>query len=146
MKGIKYLIFGLIITTVFGCTKDLEKVVEETYADGSPKTVRYFREEGRNKVLAIEEFYYPDGKIRMMGEYKNDKKDGHWISYYDNGNKWSEGYYANGINEGKTTTWHENGQKYYQGYYKKGERSGTWKFWDDKGKFVKEINYGTYQE
>ena len=146
MKKLNCLFLGLLIALFSGCTKDLEKEVVDTYADGTPKTIRYFRQEGNIKVLAVEEYFYPDGKLRMMGEFKNDKKNGHWISYYDNSNKWSEGFYVDGINEGKTTTWHENGQKYYEGYYKKGERAGTWKFWDEKGIFVKEIEYPPYEE
>ena len=146
MNKLTYLILGLVIGIFTGCTKGLEREVAETYADGTPKTVRYFKQEGKNKILAIEEYFYPDGQLRMTGEFKNNKKEGHWISYYDNGNKWSEGFYKAGINEGKTTTWHENGEKYYEGYYKKGERAGTWKFWDDKGIFVKEIEYPPYVE
>ena len=146
MKKLSYLFLGLLITVFNGCTKDLIREVSETYADGTPKTVKFFRQEGENRILAIEEYYYPDGKLRMMGEFKNGKKEGHWISYYNNENKWSEGFYKDGINDGKTTTWHENGEKYYEGYYKKGERAGTWKFWDEKGIFVKEIEYPPYEE
>ena len=61
MKNLKYLAFVFLIGVFFGCTKDLEKEVVETYADGTPKTVRYFRLEGKAKILAIEEYFYPDG-------------------------------------------------------------------------------------
>ncbi len=146
MKKLNCLFLGFLMTMFFGCTKDLVKEVAETYADGTPKTVQYFRQEGGNKILAIEEYYYPNGQLRMTGEFKNAKKEGHWISYYDNGNKWSEGFYKDGINEGKTTTWHQNGKKYYEGYYKKGGRAGIWKFWDEQGIFVKDIEYAPYKE
>ncbi len=136
-----YVIAALMIIQLFGCASGLEEIVAETYSDGSPKVVKYYAGEGRNKTMVKEATYYPDGQVRLEGEYKNGKKDGHWVSYYENGHKWSEGYYTNGINNGETTTWHENGEVYYTGFYDHGHRSGTWKFYDEKGDFIKEINY-----
>lgn len=144
MKNTMLLIITLISLNFLGCTPGLEEVVSESYADGTPKVVKYFSGEGKSKTMVKEAFYYPDGQVRMVGEYKEGAKHGHWISYYNNGNKWSEGFYNEGINDGKTTTWHENGQKYYEGAYKNGERSGTWKFWDENGEFLKEINYDSF--
>ena len=139
-------LFVVLIVFIAGCNADLDKIIVETYADGTPKVVRFYKGEGVDKALVKEEFFYPDGQIRMEGEYKNGMKNGRWISYYNNGNRWSEGYYKKNINEGKTITWHENGQKYYQGYYKNGERKGKWKFWDENGKLIKEIDYGKIDE
>lgn len=141
-----YSVLSLIIVVLVGCASGLEEIVAETYADGTPKVVKYYDGEGRDKTMVKEAFYYPDGQIRMEGEYRNGKKHGHWISYYNNGNKWSEGYYEDGINHGKTNTWHENGKKYYTGYYDQGKRAGTWKFWDENGEFIKEINYEAFND
>lgn len=137
-------IITLITMHLVSCAPGLEEVVTETYADGTPKTVKYFDGAGKSKTMVKEAFFYPDGQLRMMGEYKEGAKHGHWISYYNNGNKWSEGFYNEGINDGKTTTWHENGQKYYEGAFKNGERAGIWKFWDENGDFIKEINYDAF--
>ena len=134
-----------LITLLFSCAAGLEEIVVEAYADGTPKVVRYYKGKGSEKTMIKEAYFYPDGAIRMEGEFKNSKKDGRWISYYQDGKKWSEGYYKEGINEGKTITWHETGEKYYQGSYSNGQRSGVWKFWDKDGVFLKEINYGKLQ-
>jgi antitoxin component YwqK of YwqJK toxin-antitoxin module len=126
---------------LFGCAPVLEESIVETYADGTPKVVKYFTGEGVAKMMVKEAFFYPDGSLRMEGEYMEGLKHGRWISFYNNGNTWSEGFYELGVNHGKTTTWHENGQKYYEGYYNEGKRSGVWIFWDESGELLKEINY-----
>jgi antitoxin component YwqK of YwqJK toxin-antitoxin module len=131
----------MLTAIIWGCSPVLEEAIVETYADGTPKVVKYFTGEGREKAMVKEAFFYPDGSLRMEGEYKEGLKHGRWVSFYNNGNNWSEGYYQLGINHGKTITWHENGKKYYEGFYQEGKRSGVWKFWDENGVFIKEINY-----
>ena len=135
----------LLSMSFFGCGPGLEEVVVKSYDDGTPKVVKYYKGEGKKKTMVKEAFFYPDGTVRIEGEYLHGVKHGRWVSYYEDGTKWSEGYYADGINDGATRTWHENGKKYYEGFYKKGERSGTWKFWDEDGEFIKEIDYGPYE-
>ena len=139
--NVMILIMGLVL---FGCSSGLEKVVTDSYDDGTPKVVKYYKGKGSSKTLVKEAYFYPDGTLRMEGEYKFGIKNGKWTSYYKDGTKWSEGYYTDGINNGPTNTWYENGQLYYQGYYKNGERAGLWKFYDEKGNFLKEIDYGPY--
>ena len=135
----------LLSLVYFGCGPTLEEIIIESYEDGSPKVVRFYKGEGKEKTMVKETIFYQDGTARMEGEYLHGVKHGRWISYYGDGTKWSEGYYEDGINNGPTNTWHENGQQYYQGFYKNGERSGTWKFWAEDGEFVKEIDYGPYE-
>ncbi len=131
----------LLIIFFMGCSGNEDKKVVETYSDGSPKVIQYFSGVGVEKTMVREQIFYPDGQLRMDGEYKNGQKEGRWISYYNNGNPWSEGFYIGGKSEGKTTTWHENGKKYYEGFYKNNERSGKWTFWDEEGNLMKEIDY-----
>ncbi len=140
-----HILFTLALFALMNCAPGLEQVIAEKYADGTPKIVKYFKGDGKSKTMVKEAFYYPDGQLRMEGEFKEGAKDGRWISFYNNGNKWSEGFYTDGINNGRTTTWHENGQKYYEGEFDKGQRSGTWKFWDENGEFIKEINYSGFE-
>jgi antitoxin component YwqK of YwqJK toxin-antitoxin module len=144
MKNFMLLFFTLSIVAMISCAPGLEQVVAEKYANGTPKIIKYYKGEGRSKTMVKEAFYYPDGQVRMEGEYKEGSKHGRWVSFYQNGNKWSEGNYNEGTKDGKTITWHENGQKYYEGAYKNGERSGVWKFWDEDNEFIKEINYDAF--
>lgn len=136
------LIFAIFF---FGCGPHLDEVVIESYDDGTPKDVQYYKGEGKNKTMVKEAWFYPDGQLRIEGEFLHGVKNGLWISYYKDGTKWSEGYYKDGINDGLTITWFENGKKYYKGYYKNGDRAGVWKFWDEDGNFIKEIDYGPYE-
>lgn len=139
MKKIIFLISTLFIIT--SCIHKDKKVVEETYTDGSPKVEKYYRGEGADKEMVKEVKYYPNKQKQVEGEYKNDKRNGHWVYYYQNGNKWSEGSFADGLDDGKRTVYFENGNIRYIGFYDKGKKVDGWKFYDENGKLLKEINY-----
>ena len=55
--------------------------------------------------------YYPNGKIKEEGTYKDGEKDEKWTYWHENGQKKSEGTYKDGETDGLWTKWHENGQK-----------------------------------
>lgn len=46
-------------------------------------------------------FYDTNGNIEQHGFFKNDKREGNWISYTKNGEKKAIGYYENGKMNGK---------------------------------------------
>ncbi len=135
--------FVSIISSIllFTCSGKIEKVIVETYEDGNPKLVKFYRGENGHKEMIREITYYPSNQIRYEGAFSEGEKHGQWIYYYENGNKWSEGYFYMGERDGAGTTWHKNGQKYMHGSYNKGERTGLWQFWDENGKLDKEIDY-----
>lgn len=103
-----------------------------------------------NKIPVLKdgsfEDYFPDGKIKIIGEIKNGSRTGIWISYFPNGNKQSESNYQNGILHGKTVTHHSNGQIRYIGYYMSGEYDGQWFFFDEQGGTIKEVIYNKGEE
>lgn len=135
----RYLIFLLIL---FGaCSTNKVEVMEESYEDGTPKTIKYFKVSDRDSILVKEIRYYPNGNKQLEGEYRNLKRYGKWTYWYENGNKWSEGHYKKGIDNGLKTVWYENGEKYYEGDMKDGQRIGIWRFWDKDNNLVKEIDY-----
>ncbi len=146
MKKTILLLFVFSLFTLHNCASGLEEIISESYADGTPKVVKYYEGEGKEKTMVKEATYYPDGKLRMEGEYHQGLKDGKWVSFYPNGNPWSEGNYVQGVNDGQTITWHENGQKYYEGFYKNNQRAGLWKFWNEAGELIKEIDYNNLGE
>jgi len=136
----KFLSIFIAIIILFGCSGKAYEVVEETYDDGTPKTVKYYKDETKEKLL-MEVLYYEDGTKKLEGSYKDNERSGEWSYWYPNGNLWSQGSYKKGIDHGLKTVWHENGQKYYEGELKDGKRIGIWSFWDKDGKITKEINY-----
>lgn len=141
MKMKKYLLLLLPLLVFVSCGPKLEKVIEDTHPDGSPRLVVYYKMVEGFKQRAKVEAFYEDGSKRYVGEFDNDKRNGHWVYWYENGNKWSDGYFKDDLRDGFGTTWHENGNKHYEGAYRDGIRVGVWKFWDEEGNFLKEINY-----
>ena len=132
---------SLFISLIFiSCSKE-KRVVEESYPDGSPKRVCIYKGRGENKQMIRETAYYSNGKLRMDGTYKNNKRDGQWIYWFENGSKWSEGFFSEGKNDSIRLIYFPNGKKRYEFYYKNGLRVGTWRFYDESGKLLKEVDY-----
>jgi len=125
---------------IFSCATTPYEYVEETYPDGKPKTVRYYKDENKAELLR-EILYYDNGNKRMEGSFKNDERTGMWSYWYPDGSIWSEGVYKDGEEHGLKTVYYENGQKYYEGTMIDGVRTGKWLFWDREGNLIKEINY-----
>lgn len=147
MKAIaKFTMLLILLYEFTGCGIQLEQVVYETYADGTPKIIHHYEEDGADLSLKKKTFYYPDGQLRMEGDYRNGQKYGYWIAYYEDGRKWSEGFFKNGVSHGRTISYHQNGKKYYEGNYHEGIRVGKWQFYDEDGKLDKEIDYGEAQK
>ncbi len=136
-----FLVLLLSLCCILACSKKIEKVIEETYQNGDPKLVKYYKIDGEIRKVVKEIAYYPNNQVRYKGEFADGKRHGKWIYYYESGNKWSEGYYNAGERDGQGLTWHENGQLYIEGYYNNGKRVREWKFWSKEGKLDKEINY-----
>jgi antitoxin component YwqK of YwqJK toxin-antitoxin module len=134
-------LFAILSVLLVACTSRIVQETVESYADGSAKAVRFYKEDGRNRTLIKEILYYPNHQKYMEGEYKDGKREGKWTSWNQNGNKWSEGNFKNGLDDGLRVIYHENGKKFIEGYYKDGIKTGVWRFYDDKGIFVKEENY-----
>jgi uncharacterized protein len=137
----KYIILLVLLYQISGCGIQPEQVVYETYSDGTPKIIHHYADDRMDSSLIKKTFYYPDGRLRMEGEYQNGQKDGFWIAYYKDGRKWSEGMFKNGVSHGKTIYYHDNGKKYYEGEYNEGIRIGKWRFYDENGKPAKMIDY-----
>lgn len=137
----KYILWILPLLFLIACAPKLEKEVQETHSDGSPRLVVYYQMNDGFKDKVKVEAFYEDATLRYTGEFADDKRSGHWVYWYENGVKWSDGYFKNDLRDGFGTTWHKNGQINYEGAYTDGVRSGIWKFYDTDGNPVKEINY-----
>ena len=113
----------ILLLFVLGCSSTGYEVVVESYEDGNPKLVRYYRDENRQDLLR-EIQYYEDGKVYIEGQYKDNEREGKWTAWYRNGNIWSTGEYQKGMENGLKTVYHENGNKYYEGHVVDDERVG----------------------
>ncbi|MCX6245586.1 MAG: hypothetical protein NTU98_12900 [Bacteroidetes bacterium] len=138
-------LFLLLILSFISCSHET-KIMVETYPDGSPKRECVYKGKDETREMIKETTWYPGRKLQMVGEYKANKRDGHWIYYYQNGNIWSEGYFREGKSDGKRITHYENGNVFYEGTYDKDRRVGVWKFYDESGKLVKTLDYTKIKE
>lgn len=140
MKNTSTFILLLSILISCGTKEEPFKVVEETFKDGSPHLIKYYKSKEK-KVLVRETIYYESGRKKMEGNYKNGEKTALWKAWFPNGNLWSQATYVDGIENGEKTVYYENGNKYYQGILKDNKRTGEWSFWDPEGKLIKTVTY-----
>jgi antitoxin component YwqK of YwqJK toxin-antitoxin module len=106
---------------------------------------------------------YSNGKIKMVGRYKDDlfhgefsifngsgKKqksfvfdngNGHYVDLHPNGYKASEGNYQEGLPEGKWQTWFSNGQLSLEGTYQQGLMQGEATRWNKNGEKTATVQY-----
>jgi uncharacterized protein len=140
----KFLFSALIAALLFACSGPTIK--KEKYDNGRIKSEKTYQKIDGKEQLVKEVQYHPNGKKYIEGGFKNELRDGHWVSYYDDGKLWSEGGFVKGESHGKRTVYHPNGKKYYEGSFNMGKRSGVWVFYDENGNKVKEVNYNTKPE
>lgn len=138
---LKVFLYVFITCFLVACTTKIVEEVIESYPDGSPKVVRFYKDDGSSRVLFKETLFYSNHQKYMEGEYKNGKRNGKWTSWFENGSKWSEGNYKEGIDNGKHTVYFDNGKKYFEGNYKDGKKTGVWTFWDKDGKLINKEDY-----
>ena len=79
-------------------------------------------------------YYHSTGKKRFEYNFKNGKEDGLSTDWYENGKKKVESIYKDGKRDGLVTNWYENGQKKYEGTWKNGRENGLETRWFENGK------------
>ena len=72
----------------------------------------------------ISKYYYPNGKIKVIENYKDNLLNGESKYYYENGKISAEGNFINGLEEGEYKVYYENGQLRILENYSKGELNG----------------------
>jgi len=84
---------------------------------------------------------YPNGQVKIEGQYKNGTRHGLWKSFYEDGTKYSEDFFEDGKKNGKTATYYKNGKLRYIGYFSWDEPSGSWQFFNEDGTLKKAVDY-----
>jgi len=95
-----------------------EKIKELTYAQGN--------------LNGWAVYYFPDGKIRMEGNYLENKKSGIWKQWNEDGS-YSLGNYDNDIPEGGWTYYSAKGELQAEGKLHNGKRTGKWFLYGEGG-------------
>lgn len=108
--------------------------------------------------------YWPDGKVRVKGEYRNGKKHGDWNWLWHNGNKYASGQYLKGKKAGVWLHFNPSsgdslllryfnekeelhgdyvefnaGLRKKEGSYKNGKKDGEWFLYKEDGSHFKRI-------
>ncbi len=115
-----------------------------SYKNEKPCDVFYYEKDSLGQptnVKVHETHYYPEEKVYIDGNIKDNERDGLWYAYHKNGNVQTMAHYKNGRPDGLYAVYHENGNVYYTGQYKEGKRTGVWKFYDEKEKLVRTENF-----
>jgi antitoxin component YwqK of YwqJK toxin-antitoxin module len=100
-------------------------------------------------------YFYDDArtKVKMTGEFSNNKRIGLWIKYHENGNRKNEVTYQDGKPKGAARFYYENGNiqeegnwqvKYWVGEYRYYHENGVLSYefqFDEEGKRTGEQNY-----
>jgi antitoxin component YwqK of YwqJK toxin-antitoxin module len=134
------ILVSLLLT--FSCNQEikLDENVIEMYNDGSPKIVEMYQQKKGERIKKYYKEFYENGKIKIEGAIKNDKREGIWTYFYENGNIWSVGNYVDGKAQGKFTQYYENGKLWAYTFYKDDIKEKDI-FFDNNGKVLSENKY-----
>ena len=106
-------------------TRTGEIIAEGSYADGE-----------RNGLWKVNA-----GDNTEEGEYILGLRNGEWKSYYPGGKLRFKGNYRQGNPEGHHTLYFENGRTKEDRYYRNGFRTKTWKKYNELGEIILTITY-----
>ena len=87
------------------------------------------------------EFFYEDGKLKTLENYKNGRLEGEALLYWPNGALKRKCSFVQGIREGLDQMWNEEGKLVDEGSYKAGKPIGKHRRWSGAGQLLEEIEY-----
>ena len=106
------------------------------YPDGKIRMEGEFINGGR---AGLWKFYYPGGNVQQQGAYKANKPEGNWTWFYPAGRILREENYKGGKEEGRCVEYDESGAVIAEGNMLAGQREGLWKY--RNGQYIAEGNY-----
>lgn len=102
---------------------ELKEKIVETYENGKPYKVEYYKQLKDSSVFTYYKEFYPNDTLKVEGGVKNNERNDYWTFYYENGNKWSEGSYNEGIAKGKFIQYYETGEIRGNSFYTNGTKT-----------------------
>lgn len=85
--------------------------------------------------------FYPDGKIRAEGEYKNGLKEGAWTYFFGNGKTEQKGSYKEDLPVGAWKWFYTSGASHREELYRRGKEDGHAIEYDSLGNVITEGDY-----
>lgn len=135
-------IFIMLSVIAFSQNVELSKITTKWVTqDREDVEIAYYEGKPYNgKVYAK----HPNGKIGLLGEYVNGKKEGTWTYWYSTGEKKRESIYKDNKKEGTTYYWHQNGQVAKEITYRN-DKNIDQKLWDEKGNRLKNPAFESFK-
>ena len=85
--------------------------------------------------------WYPNGQLRVSGQYRQGFKVGSFRWWHDNGQKQIEGQFQQGARSGTWAWWHTNSRKAIEGDYDNDVEVGLWTWWNEFGELEDQKNF-----
>ncbi len=106
------------------------------YPDGKLKSIIPYVDD---KIQGVAYFYYDNNENILRAEvaFSNDLPNGIYKEYHTNGAQKALLNYKNGILDGDAEFYYKTGALKIKGHYKKGKKHGKWIFYDKNGKKIK---------
>jgi antitoxin component YwqK of YwqJK toxin-antitoxin module len=119
---------------------------KEYYPDGKLKGIGEYSKDNR---IGLWKFYFNSGQLEQVGAYKNGVPDSLWTWYHANSTiKRTENYY-NGLQDGMTVEYDSEGKIISQGEYIEGKKDGLWIYNSgdsrEEGKYSDDLRNGTWK-
>ena len=130
-------IFPILFSLSIIFSTDIVEQIVGTYRNGAPEEIEFYKKnEGELLLIKLLELY-PDGQIRLEGNYKDGIRHGRWVWYHENGIVNIEGNYTDGLQDGKWIWSYVDGPPMKKGSFSDGECSGDWTFYESTGLKIK---------
>ena len=127
-----YPLLSVLFFISFGVSQQEYNINDLVEMDNGLWTEKFSDEPISGKVYGYFGEVEPYKKV-YIGNIRNGKKEGKWVSYYHTtGRKKSEYYYKNGKQDGLWTWWYKNGKKEGEQTYKDDELISS-KDWNEDG-------------
>ncbi len=134
----------IIIIFYLGNGLIAQEQIKKYYNNGSLKVIGQNNQEGEE--MGIWKYYYKNGQLGEIGEYKNGIEIGIWKSYYENGQLEEIGKYENGEQTGVWKSYYKNGNLKKSQEYKNGDMTGEFKLYFENGQLKIAGSYSAESE
>lgn len=101
---VSFLFTGIFLCA--SCSSDEIKEITETYPDGAPRIIQFYRTEGNDTIRTGEQILYQNGQIQLEGSFARDTLfHGIWTIRNENGEKNAEAVFDQGLLQGEWNVW-----------------------------------------
>jgi antitoxin component YwqK of YwqJK toxin-antitoxin module len=135
------LIGTFTVLLFFSCSQESNWKNTHYYPSGKVSAAKEYQIVDEDTVFIYERIFYENGKVKIEGPLKNEKRNGQWKSYFVDGKDWSQTSFKDGEMEGETVSYYKNGKIRYSGMYEMGKVAGKWAWFDSTGTLIRSADF-----